>query len=68
MLMPDATSTDAIAQAAADVLREGRFQEGTQRMAVAIGRCGGAREAAEDLEILAASVFATPGGQPLVIS
>lgn len=61
MLMPD-SSSDAIAQAATDILRDERFTDGAQQMAVAIGRCGGAREAADSLETLVASVVATPGG------
>jgi UDP:flavonoid glycosyltransferase YjiC (YdhE family) len=57
MLMPD-SSSDAIAQAATDILGDGRFEAGANRMAVAIGRCGGAGEAAAALETLAASVAA----------
>jgi MGT family glycosyltransferase len=64
MLMPDATSTDAIARAAADILRDGRFQDSARQMAVAIGRCGGAGEAVDALESLVGSVVATSGGGP----
>jgi UDP:flavonoid glycosyltransferase YjiC (YdhE family) len=51
MLMPD-SSSDAIAQAAADVLRDDRFAAAAKRMAVAIAGYGGARAAAEALEAL----------------
>jgi len=52
MLMPDADS-DTIAQAAADVLGDGRFAYGAKRMAVAIGGYGGAAQGATALEALA---------------
>ena len=51
MLMPDSDS-DAIAQAATDVLLDGRFTDGAKRMAVAIGGYGGAAQAATALEAL----------------
>ena len=41
MLMPD-SSSDVIAQAATDILRDDRFTVAATRMAVAIGGCGGA--------------------------
>jgi len=50
--MPDADS-DTIAQAAADVLGDGRFADGAKRMAVAIGGYGGAAQGATALEALA---------------
>ena len=49
MLMPDSDS-DAIAQAATDVLMDGRFTDGAKRMAVAIGGYGGAAQGADALE------------------
>lgn len=52
MLMPD-SSSEAIAQAAADILADERFRAGAQRMAVAIGGYGGAAQAATALEALA---------------
>ena len=61
-LMSD-SSSDAIAQAAMDILRDDRFTAGAQRLAVAIGGCGGAAEAAVALETLATSAFvATSAG------
>ncbi len=60
--MPD-SSSDAIAQAATDILGDDRYRAGAQQMAVAIGGCGGATEAAAALETLAASAAAAePGG------
>ena len=41
MLMPD-SSSDVIAQAAMDILRDDRFTAGATQMAVAIGGYGGA--------------------------
>ena len=41
MLMPDSTS-EAIAQAATDILGDDRFGAGAKRMAAALGRYGGA--------------------------
>lgn len=52
MLMPDCSS-DAIAQAARDVLDNDQLQYGAKQMAVAIGDYGGATEAAAALEALA---------------
>ncbi len=52
MLMPD-SSSDAIAQAASDILEDDRFTAGAKQMAVAIGGYGGASEAAAVLETLA---------------
>jgi hypothetical protein len=52
MLMPD-SSSEAIAQAATDILRDDRFKAGAKQMAVAIGGYGGAAEAAAALESLA---------------
>ena len=52
MLMPD-SSSEAIAQAAAEILEDGRFTAGAERMAAAIGSCGGAPEAVAALEALA---------------
>jgi len=49
MLMPDASS-DAIAQAAKDILADDRFRAGAKRMAVAMGDYGGAVAAAAALE------------------
>jgi UDP:flavonoid glycosyltransferase YjiC (YdhE family) len=60
MLMPD-SSSDAMAQAATDILGDDRYRAGAQRMAVAIGGCGGATEAAAALEALAA---ARPASSP----
>ena len=51
MLMPD-SSSDAIAQAATDILGDDRFQAGAKQMAVAIGGYGGAAAAAAALESL----------------
>jgi UDP:flavonoid glycosyltransferase YjiC (YdhE family) len=51
MLMPDSDS-DAIARAATEILRDDRFRTGAKRMAVAMGGCGGAVEAAAALEAL----------------
>jgi UDP:flavonoid glycosyltransferase YjiC (YdhE family) len=71
MLMPDSGS-DVIAQAATDILDDGRYRAGAQQMAATIGGCGGATEAAAALETLAMSVAAAqPGGGPqpgLVVS
>lgn len=62
MLMPD-SSSDVIAQAATDILRDDRFTAGATQMAVAIGGCGGALQAAVALETLAAPVVAAmPSG------
>jgi len=65
MLMPD-SSSDVIAQAATDILRDDRFTVAATRMAVAIGGCGGAHQAAAALETLAAPVVAaaTSGSLP----
>jgi UDP:flavonoid glycosyltransferase YjiC (YdhE family) len=65
MLMPD-SSSDVIAQAAMDILRDDRFTVAATRMAVAIGGCGGALQAAVALETLAAPVVAaaTSGSLP----
>ncbi len=52
MLMPD-SSSDAIAQAAADILADDRFKAGAKQMAVVIGGYGGGVEAAAALEALA---------------
>jgi UDP:flavonoid glycosyltransferase YjiC (YdhE family) len=52
VLMPDSTS-DAIAQAAMDILGDGRFEAGAKQLAVAISGYGGATEAAVALEALA---------------
>ena len=60
MLMPD-SSSDVIAQAATDILRDDRFRVGATRMAVAIGGCGGAVQAAAALETLAAPAVAVSG-------
>lgn len=51
MLMPD-SSTDAIAQAAADLLGDDRPTACAQQMAAVIGRYGGAAQAAAALEAL----------------
>jgi UDP:flavonoid glycosyltransferase YjiC (YdhE family) len=51
MLMPDAGS-DAIAAAARDVLDDGRFTAGAQRMAAAISHYGGSTAAVAALEAL----------------
>ena len=48
MLMPD-SSSDVIAQAATDILRDDRYTAGATQMAVAIGGCGGALQAAAAL-------------------
>ena len=52
MLPPDSTS-DAIAQAATDILGDDRYQAGAKQMAVAMGGYGGAAQAAAALEALA---------------
>ena len=52
MLPPDSTS-DAIAQAATDILGDDRYQAGAKQMAVAMGSYGGAAQAAAALEALA---------------
>jgi MGT family glycosyltransferase len=52
MLMPGVDS-DAIAEAAMDVLRDGRFTDGAKRMATAISGYGGAAQAVDALEALA---------------
>jgi UDP:flavonoid glycosyltransferase YjiC (YdhE family) len=52
MLMSD-SSSDAIAQAATDILGDDRFKAGAKQMAVTIGGYGGASEAAAALEALA---------------
>jgi MGT family glycosyltransferase len=51
MLMPD-SSSDAIAQAAADVLGDDRFKAGAKQMSVAMGGYGGSAQAAAALETL----------------
>jgi UDP:flavonoid glycosyltransferase YjiC (YdhE family) len=51
MVMPD-SSSDAIAQAATDILGDHRFAMGAKQMAAAIGRYGGAAAAAAALEAL----------------
>jgi UDP:flavonoid glycosyltransferase YjiC (YdhE family) len=62
MLMPD-SSSEAIAQAAMEILGDDRFKAGAQQMAAVIGGCGGAGEAVAALQTLAASVVAaTPSG------
>ncbi len=60
MLMPD-SSSDVIAQAATDILRDDRYTAGATQMAVAIGGCGGALQAAAALETLAAPAVAVSG-------
>ena len=60
MLMPDAGS-DAIAQAAKDILADDRFTAGAKQMADAIGGYGGAARAAAALETLAAPAVAASG-------
>jgi UDP:flavonoid glycosyltransferase YjiC (YdhE family) len=52
MLMPD-SSSEAIAQAARDILRDDRYKAGADRMAEAMAVYGGARAAAASLEALA---------------
>jgi UDP:flavonoid glycosyltransferase YjiC (YdhE family) len=52
MLMPD-SSSDAIAQAATDILEDDRYKDGAKHMAVALSAYGGAIEAAAALEALA---------------
>lgn len=52
MLMPDASS-EAIAQAAMDILADDRFTAGAKQMAIAIGGYGGAAAATAALESLA---------------
>ena len=52
MLMPD-SSSEAIAQAATDILADDRFKAGAKQMAVTIGGYGGAAAAATALESLA---------------
>jgi UDP:flavonoid glycosyltransferase YjiC (YdhE family) len=54
MLMPDSGS-DAIAEAARDILRDDRYKAGAKRMAEAMAVYGGARAAATTLEALAAT-------------
>ena len=51
MLMPD-SSSEAIAQAAAEILGDDRFNAGAKQLAVAIGELGGAAAAAAALESL----------------
>ena len=51
MLMPD-SSSEAIAQAAMDILRDDRFTAAAKQMAVAMGGYGGAAAAAAALESL----------------
>ena len=51
MLMPD-SSSEVIAQAAADVLEDDRFKAGAKQLAVAISGYGGAAQAAATLEEL----------------
>jgi MGT family glycosyltransferase len=51
LLMPD-SSSDAIAQAATDVLADARFTGGARRMAGVIRGYGGAQQAADALESL----------------
>ena len=51
MLMPD-SSSDAIAQAATDILGDDRFTMGAKQMAAAIGGYGGSAAAAAALEAL----------------
>jgi len=51
MMMPG-SSSDAIAQAASDILRHDRFTAAAKQMALAIGRYGGAAQAAAALEAL----------------
>jgi MGT family glycosyltransferase len=51
-LMPDCSS-DAIAQAATDILDDDRYRAGAKHMAVALSAYGGAMEAAAALEALA---------------
>jgi UDP:flavonoid glycosyltransferase YjiC (YdhE family) len=53
MLMPD-SSSDAIADAARDILRDDRYKAGAKRMAEAMAVYGGARAAAATLEELTA--------------
>lgn len=60
MLMPN-PSTETIAQAAKDILGDERFKAGAEQMAVAIAAYGGASDAADALETLAASVHAVGG-------
>ncbi len=52
MLMPD-SSSDAIAEAATDILRDERFTAAAKQLAVAIGGYGGGAAAADALESLA---------------
>ncbi len=52
MLMPD-SSSEAIREAAADVLEDDRYQAGAKQLAVAISGYGGAAQAAAALEALA---------------
>ena len=52
MLMPD-SSSEVIAEAAADVLEQDRFKEGAKQLAIAISAYGGAAQAAVALEGLA---------------
>ncbi|MDQ3104698.1 MAG: hypothetical protein M3Q87_05680, partial [Actinomycetota bacterium] len=51
MLMPD-SSSDAIAETAAEILEDERFKTGAKRMAAAMDGYGGAAEAAVALETL----------------
>ncbi|TNM39775.1 glycosyltransferase family 1 protein [Nocardioides albidus] len=51
MLMPD-SSSDTIAQAAADILEDDRFTAAAKQLAVAIGGYGGAAKAATAIEAL----------------
>lgn len=52
MLLPD-SSSEAIAQAATDILGDDRFKAGAKQMAITIGGYGGAAAAATALESLA---------------
>lgn len=65
MLTPDSGS-DAIARAAADVLEDSRLTAGAKRMAAAIGRCGGATEAAAALEDVATHRPSTPSNADVI--
>jgi UDP:flavonoid glycosyltransferase YjiC (YdhE family) len=53
MLMPD-SSSDAIAEAATDLLRDDRYKAGAKHMAEAMAVYGGAKAAAATLESLVA--------------
>ena len=59
MLTADSTS-DAIAQAAKDILGDDRYLTGAKQMAVAMRGYGGAAQAAAALEALAIHVHSTP--------